>query len=169
MRTLRLFAITAALVLCLSACAYAGSNASQNTESEHNGQGYAFFGPGALTGDGYTTGMAHIGGGGEILVYKGVGVGAEVGYFTPWRDFRNGIGIVSVDGSYHFNRTRKLSPFVTAGYSWGIRNGHVDLFNFGGGIHYWFHDRVGLRLEFRDHLYKDSDHFLSGRIGLSFR
>ncbi len=169
MRTWKLFAVTAALVLGLSAGVYAESNASQRTESEHDGQGYVFFGPGAITGDGYTTGMAHIGGGGEILIYKGVGIGAEVGYLTPWRDFRTGIGIISVDGSYHFNPTRRISPFVTTGYSLGVREGHVNLLNFGGGVHYWFLDRVGLRLEFRDHVYKDSDHFLSGRIGLSFR
>jgi len=95
-----------------------------------------------------------------------------LGYITGWRDFGNGIGMLSVNGSYHFNRNRKLSPFISGGYSMAFRSGAINLFNFGGGINYWFRDRIGLRLEFRDHVYSQyshSTHYLGGRIGCSFR
>jgi hypothetical protein len=79
------------------------------------------------------------------------------------------VGILSFNGSYHFGRSQKLSSFVSGGYSIGIREGHISLANFGGGTNYWFRDRVGLRLEFRDHVDRDHNQYLSGRIGLAFR
>jgi len=165
MNTDRRFALVAALFVFLTMPAYAGSPGGQ----EHHGQGYVFFGPGAWSLEGNRIGLAHFGGGGEALPYKGIGIGGEVGYFALWEDFSNGFGMVSLDGSYHFNRARKISPFVTAGYSAYIRNGHANFFNIGGGMNYWFHDRMGLRLEFRDHMREGAGHIFSGRIGLSFR
>ncbi len=169
MRNCKHFALAAALFLLVPACAYAGLPADGE---EHVGQGYVFFAPGAVVQGGYSTGTAHFGGGGEGLIYRGLGIGAELGYLTPWRDFSSGIGIFSVNGSYHFNRTEKLSPFITGGYSLAFRNGHINLANFGGGVNYWFREKMGLRLEFRDHIHTGSfptAHYLSARIGLSFR
>lgn len=61
-------------------------------------------------------------------------------------------------------------PFVTGGYSLRIRAGVASAFNFGGGVNYWFKDRVGLRLEFRDHIsHSDLNYFYGFRIGLAFR
>jgi hypothetical protein len=166
----RRFTLIAALFLLLSAWAHARSlDTEQNREQKHSGQGYVFFGPSALVLDGHTTGTLHIGAGGESLIYKGLGIGAEVGYFSPWRDIGNGLGLISVDGSYHFARNRKVSPFLTGGYSMAIRNGHANLLNFGGGVNLWLRRRLGLRLEFRNHMDRSSHYFMSGRIGLSFR
>ncbi len=171
MRKCKRFTVATALFFLLSAWAYAGSPASQTNREEHRGQGYVFFAPGALVGGGSSAGTAHVGAGGEALIYRGIGVGAEIGYLNPWRDFSAGIGILSLNGSYHFNRAQKLSPFITGGYSLAFRSGHANLVNVGAGVNYWFHDRVGLRLEFRDHIYTGypTSHYVSGRIGLSIR
>ena len=99
----------------------------------------------------------------------------EIGYLAPARSISEGVGILSANGSYHFlngEPSQKLVPFVTGGYSLAFREGSANLFNFGGGVNYWFRERMGLRLEFRDHVIPDgnhSDHFLGFRIGLTFR
>ena len=172
MRILKYLVMSAPMIIALSAWAQAQSSASPGEGKEHRGQGYVFFAPGAIVGDGYSAATAHFGGGGEGFIYKGLGLGAEAGYLTPWQDFESGVGMASFNGSYHFNRDRKLSPFVSGGYSLAFRNDTANLFNFGGGVNYWFRDRVGLRLEFRDHIdsrFSGSAHYLGGRIGLSFR
>jgi hypothetical protein len=166
------FGVLAALAISLSVWAHAGSSAADpEADSGQKAQGYVFFAPGGIVGSGSSVGTLHFGGGGEALVYRGIGIGAELGYLAPWRQFPEGIGLFSVDGSYHFRRNQKLSPFVTGGYSLGFRSGYGHLVNFGAGAHYWFKDQVGLRFEFRDHVdpHYVNDHYLSGRIGLSFR
>jgi hypothetical protein len=170
MKVWKHFVVIVSLILGLSAWGHAESSPSQQAAQEHHGQGYGFFAPGAIVDEGYSLSTAHFGAGGEHLLYKGLGVGGEIGYLAPWRDFSLGIGILSVDGSYHFTRTNKVSPFVTGGYSMAFREGHINLINFGGGVNYWFHDRMGIRLEFRDHISSQYNiHYLSGRIGFSFR
>jgi hypothetical protein len=116
----------------------------------------------------------HFGVGGEGLVYKGLGVGGEIGYLGATRHLNEGFGVFSPNVSYHFlNATKsgKLAPFVTGGYSLLFRSGVGHAVNFGGGVNYWFKDRVGVRLEFRDHvvIYPDLGHFFGFRIGLAFR
>ena len=144
---------------------------SAQSYGEHHGQGYAYFAPGASSPGG--SGTIQMGGGGEGLVYKGVGLGGELGYLVPWQSFTHGLGVVSFDGSYHFNRSQKLVPFVSCGYTLFFRSGAVNGINFGGGVNYWFRERVGLRLEFRDQvgieLEGPSSHFYGLRVGLSFR
>jgi hypothetical protein len=130
-------------------------------------QGYTFAAPGATSG-GVTT--LHVGGGGEGFVYKGLGVGAEIGYMGFTERFGNGFGVFSPDVSYHFNRSGKVNPFVSGGYSLAFRNGVSHGGNFGGGINYWFSERAAVRFEFRDHIFSsDSPHFYQARIGLTFR
>ncbi len=137
------------------------------------GQGYVFFAPGAVSA-GATQGTYHVGAGGEGLIYKGLGAGGEIGYLAPWDTFRGGVGVVSANGSYHFRRAERdarLVPFVTSGYTLMFHSGSANLFNFGGGVNYWFKERWGLRLEFRDHVWPNSPtaHYWGFRIGLAFR
>lgn len=139
---------------------------------EHKGHGYVFFAPGTTSPE--TLGTAHIGAGGEARACKGLGVGAELGYLASWRSFGDGIGTFSANVSYHFrpgNGERKVVPFVTGGYTLFFRSGTANGFNFGGGVNYWFHNRVGLRLEFRDNVWTtySTVHWLGFRVGLSFR
>jgi hypothetical protein len=136
---------------------------------ERKAWGYVFGGAGASSGD-FSTGFFQFGAGGEGLLYNGLGMGAEIGYLAPFRSGGNGVGLFSGDASYHFNRSSKLVPFVTAGYSAAFRSGVSHGGNFGGGVHYWMKDHVGLRFEFRDHLFSsDSPHLFQFRVGLSFR
>jgi hypothetical protein len=133
--------------------------------------GYVFGGAGGNSG-GSSTPSFQVGAGGEGLVYKGLGLGAEIGYLAPFRSGGDGIGIFSPDVSYHFKSSKsKLVPFVTGGYSLAFRSGvNSSGGNFGGGVQYWMKDHLGLRLESRDHVFSsDSPHFYQFRVGLSFR
>src|SRR5262245_23970980 len=138
---------------------------------EWGGQGYVFVAPTTTTEGGLGL---HIGGGGEGLIYKGLGVGGELGYLGSPDGLRDGIGILSTDMSYHFTKvtkSRKFAPFVTGGYSMLIGRGSVNAVNFGGGANWWFKERIGLRLELRDNvpLRFERIHFFGLRIGLAFR
>ena len=137
---------------------------------DRRGWGYAVGGVGA-TGNGSSTATFQVAGGGEGLVYKGLGLGAEVGYLAPFRRTGDGFGVFSPNVSYHFsNRSSRLVPFVTGGFSLGFRSGASGGGNFGGGVQYWMKDHVALRLEFRDHIFSsDTPHFFQFRVGLSFR
>jgi hypothetical protein len=133
--------------------------------------GYFFAAPGAYVGYSESISTLHLGGSGEALPYKGFGVGGEVGGLVALQEPGGGLGLISANGSYHFNRQRKVAPFLTGGYScmWG--NGQRNLANFGAGVNYWIRERLGIRFEFRDHLYLDDSnrHLLGFRVGVVFR
>ena len=149
-----------------------GASVTQPT-TETRGQGYAYFAPGLTSGEDPTI---QIGGGGEAVFGNGVGVGADLSYLklVEFRSY-GGLGVASLNGSYHFlkaTKSGKLVPFVTGGYSGFFRSGaYGNGFNYGGGINYWFHERVGLRVEFRDQIVVDSDtyRYAGVRVGVSFR
>jgi len=159
----------ALLVSCVLAL-IAGPLAAQEGK-QYRSQGYVFFAPGLASPGGHS--FLHFGGGGDALIYKGLGAGAELGYIFPSRSAADGVGLFSANGSYHFRKlpSGKLVPFVTAGYSMLFRSGVGNLVNFGGGVDYWFRERTGLHLEFRDHIWPECGptHFIQFRIGLSFR
>ena len=134
--------------------------------------GYVFFGPGGVTSGGGTSGTMYTGAGGEAVFGPGIGVGAEVGYTAPWRQFRSGIGVGSANGSFHFRRSERLVPFITGGYTLFFRNGTANGFNFGGGVNWWFASRLGLKAEMRDQVGTGglrNLHFWAIRVGLTFR
>lgn len=135
--------------------------------------GYVFFAPGGATCCGHTDMTLHFGVGGEAVLGKGVGVGAEIGAVGPRQYFSDGVvGLFSPNGYYHFvhGKNVKVDPFVTGGYSLLFRSGHANLFNCGGGVNYWFHRKLGARFEFRDHVHWDGGafHYWGFRVGLSF-
>jgi hypothetical protein len=138
---------------------------------DHHGQGYFFVAPTTTTAGVFGL---HIGGGGEGLVYKGLGVGGEIGYLGATQELSQGIGVLSPNVSYNFtkaSKSGKFTPFVTGGYSLLIGSDALHALNVGGGVNWWFKDRLGLRLEFRDHvtLQFGSTHIFGVRIGLAFR
>lgn len=162
----------ALVFLCLCGLVPAAGMAQETRES--HGQGYFFFAPGAAVSTrGGSLALAHFGSGLEAKIYKGLGIGAEIGYMAPFRYLNEGIGIASLNGLYMFSGSgsRRVVPFVTGGYSLAFRNGFAGAVNFGGGIHYWFGRRWGLRFEFRDHVNPNiwSDHLVGGRIGFEIR
>jgi hypothetical protein len=138
---------------------------------DHHGQGYFFVAPTTTTAGGFGL---HIGGGGEGLVYKGLGVGGEIGYIGAARELNRGIGVLSPNVSYNFtnaSRSGKFAPFVTGGYTLLVGSDALHAVNVGGGVNWWFKDHLGLRLEFRDHVATQfgSTHIFGFRIGLAFR
>lgn len=141
---------------------------AQSAETRR-GWGYGFFGVGGATGNDSV--IFQGGGGGEGIIYKGLGVGAEAGAFGNIGG--SGGGMVSANGSYHFQNSRspqKLVPFVTAGYTFLAPSDQTNLFNFGGGVNYWTGDHLGLRVEFRDHVFPDGgNHLFNVRVGITFR
>ena len=90
--------------------------------------------------------------GGEGILAGGLGVGGELGYLYPGSQFAAGIGLGSVNASYHFFKgPARWVPFVTGGYSLAFRSDGTSLVNYGGGLNYSFRPRLGLRLEVRNH------------------
>jgi hypothetical protein len=85
--------------------------------------------------------------GGEYVIVKGIGVGAELGVVGVRQYFgETAMGVFSPNGHYHFvhGQDIKTDPFVTGGYTLMFRSGHAKLANFGGGMNYWFHRRLGV-------------------------
>jgi hypothetical protein len=130
--------------------------------------GYAFFAPGGATSGGYTVATYHAGVGGEGVFRNGIGIGGEVGYLSTRRDFDFGFGLASLNGSYHFNKNATVVPFVTGGYSLAFRSGTANLGNFGGGVNWWFWPKLGVKIEFRDHVHTDMQ-WWGFRFGVTFR
>jgi hypothetical protein len=139
-------------------------------EQSSKAQGYAFVGLGDYRG----TTQLHFGGGLETDLYKGLGFSLDAGYVADAKYLSSGIGIFSPNGRYAFRRSSdsKLIPYVTAGYSLLFRTGTANGFNYGGGIDYWFAKKVGIKVEFRDHIltqFYDNPHIYQFRAGFSFR
>lgn len=149
---------------------------SAQSGNDSGGQGYVFAAPGALLVAGSSESTLHIGGGGEGFLTKGLALGGEVGYLTPFTSFSDGLGIASVNISAHFGRgdsDRKAIPYITGGYSLAFRSDTLNMINFGGGVNYWVKDNLGVQFEIRDHTNIESlfvrVHFWQARIGLVFR
>jgi hypothetical protein len=137
------------------------------SQGERRGWGYGFVGIGGTNSEVFAT----AGGGGERLLYRGLGIGGEIGYLSTTDSLGNGLGLGSVNLAYHFNHNGKVAPFVTGGASTAFRGGAAaGGGNFGGGIQYWPKDHLGLRFEVRDHVFSsDSPHLFSFRVGVTFR
>jgi hypothetical protein len=134
--------------------------------SERKAWVYGFGGVGGGS-DFNSDALINVGGGGEGYFGNGAGIGAELGYIASTRNPGNGVGLVSVNGSYHFNRSGKAVPFLTGGGSMAFVGAGGG--NFGGGVNYWMTDRFGLRFEVRDHVFSsDRAHTVVFRVGLSF-
>ncbi len=157
-------ALKSALLLSLVGTALA--------QNRYDGHGYVSFG---VNGANRKFGqILSVGGGGEGFVWRGLAVGADLSYVYPRQCFGEGIGLLSVGPSYHLlsrAEPRRFVPFVTGGYSLGFRSGTANMFHYGGGATWWFHNRLGLRAELRDH--RDAkwpgDHFYAMRFSLAFR
>jgi len=171
-----------ALLLVLLLPALVSAQASERPK----GQAYVYFAPGVEGGGGGkyslttlrdgTTGIgtAQIGGGGEFLIVKGLGLGLDLGYLASWEHFAEGLAVISPDVSYHFlprEGKGKVVPFVTAGYTCFFQAGGQSGANVGAGMHYWFKDHVGLRFEVRDSMMLGgvTVHEAGFRIGLALR
>jgi len=140
--------------------------------------GYFFAAPGGATCCGSTLTTVQLGGGGEFVLGKGVGAGAELSALDVRQSLfalggNTWLGVFSLGGYYHFihDSSARFDPFVTAGYSLLFRSGTANLFNFGGGATFWFADHAGVRLEFRDHIRTDPEtvNYWGFRFGIALR
>ena len=157
------------LVTLLLLVAGSGLASAQDTPAAR-GQGWLLSGIGSAIRQGASP-FVQLNAGGEVRLPYGLGLGSEVGYLTAARDLGNGVGQFTAGGFYHFPTSRKVIPFVSAGYAALTNDGTVNGMYFGGGADYWFHDRLGLRFEIRDHVITSHSplHLVGFRIGLSFR
>lgn len=146
-----------------------GGSALAQSGDDRKGWGYVTAGGGGRTGFSDSA-LFHVGGGGEVTFFRGLGVGGEVGYYAETGEFGEGFGIADVNLLYAFNKSGKVSPFVTGGGSVAFKNFAAGGGNIGGGVQYWLNDRAALRFEFRDHIFSsDSPHAYVFRVGISFR
>lgn len=115
-----------------------------------------------------------VGGGGEAGLTRWFGIGGEAGGLIS-QQVRPGrsAAVLSFNGYLHPASGGKLDAFATAGPSLLAGRGAGFMINFGGGANYWFHERIGLRVEPRDHAWSPESgstvHFVALRFGLSFR
>ena len=132
---------------------------------------HGYFAVGLGSSESKTTSQAASGG--EWMVAKGWGFGGELGVLAGHDSF----GFFSGNGYYHLPVSRasdrRLDPFVTGGGGVALRvfGNSAGLVNFGGGVNYWFLQRLGVRLEIRDMVAPDSfdsRHFWGFRFGLAF-
>lgn len=159
---------TTLLLLALSLSALA------QTPNRSSGQGYLFVAPGMADGISRVSsgGSLHIGGGAEAFVYKGLGVGAEIGAVRPFSEFSYVFGLGSVNLSYHFlpsDTESKLEPFVSVGYTIFFRAGVTHGGHAGFGVNRWLNKNVALRFEVRDNVEGGHGHLLGFRIGVTLR
>jgi hypothetical protein len=193
--------LKATTVLLLMAPALA---LAQNADNPYRTQGYIFIAP-IVSNTQYTFNWAYFGVvlppgtpppadlffharggvntgfGGEVFVYKGLGAGVEAGYAASNWSFNgnNGLGVVSMDASYHFfskKNHRRIEPFAVGGYSlyFGYRTDTQNGFNIGGGVNLWVAKHAALRLEIRDqehihYFHRTFTRFAAFRVGMTFR
>ncbi|HEY7910687.1 MAG TPA: outer membrane beta-barrel protein [Blastocatellia bacterium] len=136
---------------------------------DRKGWGYVVGGAGGATGF-IDSALINVGGGGELTFFRGLGLGGEVGYYARTDRIGDGFGIADLNLLYSFNRSGKVSPFVTGGGSVAFRGSAAGGGNIGGGVQYWINDRAAIRFEFRDHIFSsDSPHAYVFRVGVSLR
>jgi len=118
------------------------------------------------------SGTIQAGVGGEGFVYRGLGIGPEIGVRGPIPNVNDSVhGLGSLNLSYHFlpkMTDRKLEPFVIAGYAVAVRAGVLHGTNFGGGVNLWRKRDFALRFEVRDTVLLGA-HQVGFRIGVTFR
>lgn len=163
--------LTALVFLCTSVAASAQPSGNY---------AYVFGGPVVVPRSAFTRWdgtFVHVGGGGEGRLTNRFGLGGEIGVLKPATNPEAiTAGLASVTPAYHFisrDSDRKSDPFVDAGLSILFGRGSGAAVHYGGGLNYWVHRRIGLRLEFRHHLWSpeagEAIHLVGFRFGLAFR
>jgi hypothetical protein len=165
---------TAVCVLAL----LGGSAGAQELSQAPRNSGYVFAAPGAISVNvsTWTESTLQIGAGYERVLFKGLGIGIDGGALgvADSQSGRHWTPAFCLNGFYEFGRTssRKLSPFVTAGLTAVPEFDVGGGYDIGGGVKYWFDQRYGVRIEFRDHARPGqlhTYHDLQVRVGFSFR
>ena len=135
-------------LLVMAILAIPAALCAQSTESplRYKGHGYAFFSTGACQHGYLNVGG---GGGGEGFLWRGLTINGDIGYYGFPAD-RSGYAVMTVGPGYHFVDRRsykKFDPYVSANIlGLGVaRGGVMAAESIGGGMNYWFKDRIGLQ------------------------
>ena len=115
-------------------------NATAQTQPAHGMHWFPTFGIGQRTPINLAIGQ--VGLGGEYISRPGIGLGGDVAYLSALRDFGSGVGVVSLNGSYHFASRGTIDPFIKGGYTGFVAFGSAHGMNFGGGLNRWLNDRI---------------------------
>jgi hypothetical protein len=156
-------------ILTVIALAASASAAAAQEPATYNGHAYGWLSTDRV---GHSSSYVTTGAGAEGFVYRGLAVGADLGYLFPTKCPSGGVGLLSVNPAYHFvNRAHpsRFVPFVTAGYTLGFRSGTASMMNWGGGATYWFSQHAGVRVEVRDFRQRQERFDTALRFGVSFR
>jgi hypothetical protein len=142
------------------------------TTVEAQAVAYGVAGPAGFSGFYGTSGLnGHVAGGAEVLAGGRVGGQGEFGAIGGSGGL---LFVTSANGIARFgSSSERVSPFVTGGYTRMFSGeGSFNAWNAGAGADIWLRPRVGLRLEFRDHVRPDSRgavHYWTFRAGVAFR
>ena len=115
------------------------------------------------------------GAGVELLLERRFGVGADISGIVTSRQPSDSLGNFSVGPYLHLGkRDSNFDPYLTGGYSVIFRDFTANGFHFGGGLNYWFHERLGFVAGFTfEHEFSTAQNvptsFYMARIGLTFR
>ncbi|MDX1983361.1 MAG: hypothetical protein SFV51_24025 [Bryobacteraceae bacterium] len=163
--------------LSLLACLLPAGLYAQDSLPQSLTFGYAFAGPVFVPRSGFTRWdgtFVHAGGGGEAGIGRYLSAGGEVGILAPLtNEFARTGGILAGGISVHpRGPERHWDPFLSGGVGVLAGGGAAGLAYVGGGVHYWFRPRIGLRFEYRHHLWPNADGNiqLAGlRLGIALR
>ena len=103
---------------------------------------------------------------------NGLGFAFDAGYFTAARNFEEGAVSFSPAMIYEFPLNGRVKPYVRGGVTLlANRHGGLALWTVGGGINYWFKERMALKIEVRDSFASEAPRYglLDVMIGLCFR
>ena len=159
-------------LLLLAVAVSALTASGQNSES-YKRHGYAYYSVGRWPEVDQTSNA--YGAGAEFFVFRGLTLGGEVGQvFSVGRPYTSSFVLAAFNPAWHFaprGRASTVVPFVTGGIGGAFRGrGGSVLGNYGAGLTWWFHDRLGARLEVRDHVCPVCDsNLVLFRAGISFR
>lgn len=136
--------------------------------------GYGLAGPAGFSGFfGSSASGVHVAGGAEALIRERAGVGGEFGVLA---NSSSALLVFSANGVLHPTgkaASRRNSPFVSGGYTrMGSGEGSFGAWNVGGGLDLWWRERLGFRVEFRDHVRPDrrgTVQYWTIRAGVVFR
>lgn len=136
--------------------------------------GYAIAGLAGFTGFfGSSTNAVHAAAGAEVLVRGRAGAGGEIGILASRGSV---LRVSSINGVVHIMPNRRgagASPFVSGGYThMSSGEGSFHAWNAGAGLDIWPSDRVGIRIDVRDHVRQDrrgNVHYWSLRGGITVR
>lgn len=131
--------------------------------------GYAVAGPAGISGFfNRSLSSAHVAGGGEGLAGGVVGLAGELGVLA---NASSALWVASASGVVHL-AAMPFSPFLSAGYTrMGSGEGGFNAWNVGAGADYWARQRIGIRVDFRDHVrpdFRGTVHYWTIRGGVVF-